>query len=491
MSRFRPLLLLISALGLSLAFAPFPLRFLAYFSLVGLFWAIKDTPPGRTFLYGCWFGLCFFLSHLWWLYGLQVELPGPIRILLWIGVTLLCCYLGAYIGLFALGIKWLGLPFAPFLWAGLELLRSKGEIGFPWGLLGATQTPYLPLIQSASILGVYGVSAWVVGVNCAIYYWLCKPRSWRWITLLALFLIPLSYGWLRLKGKGEEGIRVALVQPNVPPEIKGEVPARDSLFYALIAQSREALRSKPRLLVYPETAALVNLDRHEPYRCMIQELVDSSGSWLLTGMPFWRYRDGEFEYYNGAVLIVPHQGIVERYKKRHMTPFSERIPYEGRLKFLKRLDLGGSHFTPGQKYTVFELDGTRFSVLICFESIFPGLTRGFTSRGADLLINITNDGWFGSTPGPHQHCELSIMRSVENGVPLLRCANNGISLLADPYGRVLKRTGLFSKENLSGSLPGPLPPTPYRRYGDWFACLSLVLCLGAGVFRLLGSRGRR
>lgn len=488
----RPLLLLISALGLNLAFAPFPLRFLAYFSLVSLFWAIRDTPPGRTFLYGWWFGFSFSLSHLWWLYGLQVELAGSIRILLWVGVTVLCLYLGAYIGIFSLGAKQLGLLFTPFLWAGLEFIRSKGEIGFPWGLLGTSQTPYLPLIQFASILGVYGVSAWVVGVNCAIYSWLENPRSLRWLLILALFLLPFTYGWIRLEGeKRGEGIRVALVQPNVPPDIKGDASVRDSLFYALIAQSREALCSNPKLLVHPETASLVNLELHGSYRSMIQRLVDSSGTWLLTGMPFWRYRGEEFEYYNAAVLIAPHWGIVERYMKRQLTPFSERIPYEGKLKFLKRLDLGGSHFTPGEEYTVFELDRTRFAVLICFESIFPGLAQEFAGRGAEIFINITNDGWFGSTPGPYQHCELSIMRSVENGIPLLRCANNGISLLADPYGRILKRTGLFTKENLSCILPGPLPPTPYRRYGDWFAWLSLALCLGAGLFELLASRARR
>lgn len=446
------------------------------------------NPPGRAFLYGFWFGFCFFSSHLWWLYGLQVELPNSIRLLLWLGVIVLCAYLGAYTGLFSLGVKFLGLPFAPFLWAGLELIRSKGEIGFPWAILGTTQTPYIPLIQFASILGVYGVSAWVVGINCAIYHGLCRPRSLRWITILALFLIPFGYGGLRLKEPLQRSITFAAIQPNVPPDIKGSASVRDSLFYALIDQSREAMVHQPRLLVYPETAALVNLDRHEPYRRLLEGLVDSSGAWILTGMPFWSYRGGEFEYYNGAVLIAPHQGIIEHYKKCHLTPFSERIPYEDRFKFLRKLDLGGSHFTPGQEYRVFELENIRFSVPICFESIFPDLIRKFTSSGAELLVNITNDGWFGATPGPYQHCELSLMRTVENGVPLLRCANNGISLIADPYGRVTKKTGLFKKETLIGQLPRALPTTPYRRYGDLFASLSLLLCLGAGLLKGLLRR---
>ncbi|MEO0124788.1 MAG: apolipoprotein N-acyltransferase, partial [candidate division WOR-3 bacterium] len=137
--------------------------------------------------------------------------------------------------------------------------------------------------------------------------------------------------------------------------------------------------------------------------------------------------------------------------------------------------------------TIFQTPFGKFSCLICFESIFPDLTREFALRGADILVNITNDGWFGKTLGPYQHCELALMRSLELGKPLLRSANNGISLICDPYGRVVRKTKLFTKEILFGLLPKPLPPTVYQKFGDWFILLSLgivILTVGKKIVKL-------
>ncbi len=481
--KFDLLILFVSAVALSFAFAPYPLRFLAFFSLVGLFMIIEKYPPKKVFLLGFFFGFFSSLSLLWWLYLLVVPLASWVKWLMYLGVTVLCAYLGLYTALFAWATRRLGLWVAPFIWAIVEFIRTKSQIAFPWTLLGYSQTPYVPIIQFASFTGVYGISAWVVLVNLCVYLTIKNYRK-AWIGLLLAFIIPLGYGFLTIR-KNQEWKKVAIIQPNVGPNEKGDPRTRNYQFNDLIGLTRTALTEHPTLLVYPETATLSNIVRNFQFQQVLVNLVDSFQVSLITGSPLWDY-DDRFEFYNGAVLFVPHRGIVGEYRKMRLVPFSEKIPYSDVFKFLKKVDLEGvvGDFNFGKDYTVFPLPEGDFSVLICYEAIFPDLTRQFTKRGADFLINITNDGWFGRTPGPYQHCEMAVMRTVENGVPLIRDANNGISLIADSYGRVLAKTGLFTKAILVGSLPHPKSFTFYRRFGDIFIVICGFLVLTALILKI-------
>lgn len=418
------------------------------------------------------------------------------KFLLILGVTVLFAYLGLYTAIFALLTKYTGLSFAPFIWVGLEFIRTEFEIGFPWGLLGYTQTPYIPLIQMASILGVYGISAWLVWINLLLY-WIIKqfrtqePKNINkklayCIILVLSFLLPLSYGLLRIK-PNQNWFKVAIIQPNVSPNDKGDRASYNKNLSDLIILSKNAIPTNPNLLIYPETATLSDITRNNDFRTVLQNLVDSNDVYLLTGTPIYD-REVRGRYYNGAVLFEPGKGITQGYMKIHPVPFSEKIPYADKISLFRKLETADmGDMTPGKVFRVFNFPFGRFSVLICFESIIPDLTQGFTRRGADLLINITNDGWFGKTPGPYQHAELAILRTVENGVPLARCANNGISFIVDPYGRILKSTKIFTQTVLIDRLPKPLKPTFYRRYGNIFAFISLGL-IGLGlilrVFRI-------
>jgi len=496
----RLILLAVSALALSFAFSPFPLRFLALVALIPLFWLIETEPASRAFRYGLFFGTMFFAFHLWWLWTLVVPVEPVTRILLDIGVVLLFGVLGLFVGLFALAAKKLGIWWSPLLWAALEWLRSQSEMGFPWGLLGTSLTPMPALTQSAAFIGVYGLSAWVVWMNLVTYKRLTSPTRAALVSLLAAsVLLPLGFGVLRLK-PDQPWFRVGIVQPNVSPLDKGDSQHRVATWTDMLRLSREAVARGARLLVFPETASLVDIERPGEFRDSLQALADSSGVAVLTGTPLYHAT----EYLNASALIEPQKPLTQFYCKLHLAPFSERFPFVRSVPFLRNImtrDMGDAG--SGKEFSVFRATleprnpatpeppvVVRFSTPICFEGIFPELTRQFVARGADVIVNITNDGWFGKTPGPYQHCELMLMRAVENGVPFVRAANNGISLVADPFGRVLRRTPLFITTSLVEDVPKPLKPTFYRRHGNWFSYLSLAVFavlilvrLGQALFR--------
>jgi apolipoprotein N-acyltransferase len=499
---FRLTLLAVSALALSFAFSPFPLRFLSLVALIPLLWIIEAEPASRSFRYGFFFGAIFFAFHLWWLWTLVVPVEPVTRILLDIGVVLLFGVLGVFVGLFALAAKKLGIWWSPLLWAALEWLRSQSEMGFPWGLLGTSLMPMPALTQSAAFIGVYGLSAWVVWMNLVAFKCLTSPKRAALVSLLAVsVLLPLGFGVLRLK-PNQPWFKVGIVQPNVSPLDKGDSQHRVATWADMLRLSREAVARGARLLVFPETASLVDIERPGEFRDSLQALADSSGVAVLTGTPLYHAT----EYLNATALIEPLKPLTQYYCKLHLAPFSERFPFVRSVPFLRNVmtrDMGDAG--SGTEFSVFratlenrnhkaEAPGpsqvVRFSTPICFEGIFPELTQQFVARGADVIVNITNDGWFGRTPGPYQHCELMLMRAVENGVPFVRAANNGISLVADPYGRVLRRTPLFVTTSLVEDVPRPLKPTFYRRHGNQFAhlCLAAVAVLilvrlGQALFR--------
>ena len=274
---------------------------------------------------------------------------------------------------------------------------------------------------------------------------------------------------------------VAIIQPNVSPLDKGDWDSRERIQSDLVRLTRQAAATRPDLILYPETATLVDVTRSTTIGPVIRGLADSLGTEIFTGTPL--FDEARNSWHNGAVLIRPgEQPVKQRYYKIRLVPFSEKIPYADELPIIRKIlgtsDMGD--WARGRNYTVFNWSHGTLSALICFEAIFPDLTREFTRRGSRLLAVVTNDGWFGRLVGAQQHAELAVMRTVENGVPMVRSANNGISLIADPYGRVLKRTPLFTQAILTGPVPQPLAPTPYVRFGDWLM-LACVLGLIVGL----------
>jgi apolipoprotein N-acyltransferase len=433
------------------------------------------------------------------------------RILLDIGVVLLFAYLGLYVGAFAWLTRRWGLWAAPLIWPLLEFLRTKSQIGFPWGLLGYTMTPYVPFIQPASIGGVYLVSAWLVLVNVLLYKLYASrftpdaPDARREasgvrrnarrmlgpaMALAVAFAVPLVFALFYIRPL-KPWFNVAIIQPNVSPFDKGDWDSRSTIQADLVRLTQQSAAEHPDLILYPETATLTDVTRSESMGQAIRGLADSLQTDIFTGSPLFDER--RRSWHNGAVLIRPGEAIKQRYYKIRLVPFSEKIPYADELPIIRRIlgtaDMGD--WARGHDYTVFHWSRGTLSALICFEAIFPDHAREFTRRGSQLIAVVTNDGWFGRLVGAQQHAELAVLRTVENGVPMIRSANNGISFVVDPYGRILRQTSLFVQTILSGPVPQTLAPTLYRRYGDWFmpACV-LGLAIGLLTLRLRARRGR-
>jgi len=479
------LILFLAALCLGLAFAPFPFRFFAFFALVPLFWVVEKGK--KVFFWGWLFGFFAAGFHLWWLWFLVVPVQPITRLLLNIGVVLLFGYLGLYTGLFSVLIRRFGLWSAPLILPLLEFVRSRTQIAFPWDLLGYAMTHYTPFIQMAALGGVYLVSAWLVLVNLLIYRALFSRRRIVYaLGLVIVFIIPLGYSLLNIKPTAP-WFRVAIVQPNVSPYDKGDWDSRERIQADLIRLTREAAKDTPDLVIYPETATLVDVLHSTTMGPALRNLADSLNIEIFTGTPI--YDDDHRTWHNGAVLIRPEVGITQRYYKMRLVPFSEKIPYADELPIIRKLigtaDMG--NWDRGWNYTVFESRVGKLSGLICFEAIFPDLAREFCARGANLLVVVTNDGWFGTLPGAHQHAELAVMRTVENGVPMVRSANNGISFIVDPYGRVIKKTTLFTQDVLIGQVPQARGLTFYRRFGDW---TLLIYPIGIILGLIVARRGR-
>lgn len=480
------LVFFISPLILNLGYAPIGFFFVSYFSFIPLFYYIERLSPKKTFIYGFIYGFLFSISHLWWLYFLKPQIASSTRILLFIGVIILFFYLALYFALFSYLTKITSLYFAPFILPILEFIRTKSEIGFPWGLVGYTQTNNLVFLNTASIWGIYGVSALVVFINFTIYKLLFVNNK-RPFVLLIIIITGLStfYYFSRVKILPDY-FKTVLLQPNVSPEEKGTKEEQIKLLTQLLSMTKKSVKEKPHLIIYPETASLIDITVDSPYKEFLKSVADTYNCYLFIGTPRYENDEKGFRYYNGAVLFAPKKGIVGEYRKIHLVPFSERIPYYEKIKIFKLIetvDMG--NYSKGEDYTVFQTDKTSFSCAICFESIFPDLIREFVRRGAKMIVNITNDGWFGKTFGPYQHYELAIARAVENGVPLIRCANNGISLFCDPFGRIYQKSNLFKEEIIFGNVKMFLKNTIYRQFGDWFIYFSILVVLFYFIIKIL------
>jgi apolipoprotein N-acyltransferase len=492
MYKYRTLLLiLLAAVLMSLSFHPLPLHFLAWFGMVPLLYAQDRMRPGESFRAGIVFGFLFALFVLFWIVFLQIE--TNIKVLIVFGLLILFAYIGLYFGVALAIAKKTSIWVLPLAITALEFIRGIGELGFPWLSLGYSQARYPLIIQQASIYGVYGISFWLVLLNVAIYKALQRRTYVNILIVLLIFVAPLAYGLSRMTHVKGEKVVVGIVQPNIDPNLKFSRELRFKTFERLMSlsadcasKSIEEYGEPPSLIIWPETATPTFLKSPGKYQDLVKRLVDGLRVPLFTGTAIYEPRDHEI--FNGAILIEPDKAIEQDYRKIYLVPFGEHIPFDRQLAFLRKVDFGEGDYTPGTTYTVFQTPHFKFSCLICFESIFPELSRRFVNNGAEVLVNITNDGWFGKISGPQQHNDMAILRSVENGVVLLRSANTGISMIVDQFGRVLDEKPLFVETTLVSTVTVSSVRTLYRRIGDIIPIASLLLTTAWLVFIFTKAR---
>ncbi|MFH0872644.1 MAG: apolipoprotein N-acyltransferase [bacterium] len=489
------LLSTLSGALLLLAFPRADLESLAWVAFVPLLLILPQVSPGRGFLYGLVAGLAFYLGSISWVTHAMVLYGGLSCPLSLVALLAICLYLGSYFGLFSflcchfrLLSDWRGTWLLPALWVSLEFLRNYLLSGFPWNLLGYSQYQSPHFLQLASLTGVYGLSFLILLVNATLAYALLQSLRSRSVLKallgagIALALV-LSYGHFRIHHLREgERIKVAVAQGNIDQSLKWN-PARQRETLEIYKRlTREASRSRPAMIVWPETALPFYLRLEAKYRQEMQSLANETGSYLLVGSPDYEQEGREIRYFNSAFLLSPGKDSLERYDKIHLVPFGEYVPLRRFLPWVSKLVVGIGDFSAGQEARIFSLPAAKFGVTVCFEAIFPELARNYRARGADFLINITNDAWFGKTAAPYQHLAMATVRAVENGCYLVRAANTGISAVISPVGRIIQSSSLFTEDQFTADLSLSTNLTPYARYGDVFAqcCLliTLVLILG-------------
>jgi len=500
----RIVLSAISAILLVLAFPRFNLEYLGWISFVPLFFALERCSNLKErFLTGYIWGLVFFFGILYWL--VHVSVPGMIALVL---VLSIC---PAFFCLFRPQDNIPSILTVPCLWVAMEYMRSHLLSGFPWALLGQSQYLNLSLIQIADITGVYGISFMLMSVNFCIYITIKKFRT-RFIYTFICFLILMlsfSYSYYRLKQQYiTKSVKIAVVQGNIPQEKKWD-PRYEKFIVDVYEQLTVMSRKDdPMLVIWPETSFPGFIEENTDMSYRVKALAARIGAYLLVGS----VREFSEKLYNSAFLISPEGAITDTYDKIHLVPFGEYIPLEKYMPWFRNLvdkPIGGSEF--GSTFKVFRIKTEtvarfddsivrdvrflKFGVLVCFEDIFPGIARRFVKDGAEFMVNITNDAWFGNTAAPYQHMQSSVFRAIENRVPVVRAANTGVSCFINQKGQIISYVMDNGKEtfiegyNVSGISP-LYQRTVYTMFGDVFVYLCIVLMLVAILIRRKNRAGQ-
>ena len=481
---------------------------LAWVALVPLLWAIDGERPARVFRLGWLTGWAFFLVAFDWVPGtiLRAAAPGaPVALL---ALVLLAAVLGLTVGAFAAGVRFFefrtgrdGLVLAVALWVALEWCRSRFFLPCPWELLGYTQVPVLRLVQASDVTGIYGVSGLVVAVNGALASACARRRGWRLrlAAVAGLWLASYTYGAIRLgdvhAAPAETIVRVGLVQPAIDPTQKWDTALREQTLDLQERLAREAVANGADLVVWPEASAPYVFASDDFYegdpsrfaedrrlRDRMTTFVKDLGVPLLFGAPALVAhplgRGEAWSSLNRSFLLAPEGAFEAHYDKMILVPFGEYVPARSLLFFVDKLVPGVGDFVAGTEATLFPLGSARFAVLVCYEAIFPDFVRRFVDRGASLLVNQTNDAWFGDTSAPYEHLAEASVRAIENRVPLVRVANTGISAVVMPDGRVLGRMLLGERGVATVAVRvGRIAPTFYTRHGDVFAQASVLAAI--------------
>ena len=501
----------------------------------GLLWlANLGSNPGQAFRTGTAAGFLHFLISLSWL----LNMPFPAgAVAAWISLSAYC---GLYWGLWS----WISVALTsqfqkpasvtPIIthrwieaaqrwvaaggmnrfrvsvllgcaWVTLEIVRGRLMSGFPWNCLGITQWRNAPLIQISSVTGVYGVSFLVcwcsIAITSALVLVAIQPRNrFAWLAEARVPLIVLviitGLGFRRILAlTAHESdlphLSLALVQPSIPQEILWDKSQTSARFEKIYRLSSQALAVRPDVLVWPE--GCLDLDGPDPFYRMLGLVTNAPASWILGSEDVTRDSSGKEHYFNGAWVFDSSGKNSAKYHKQRLVIFGEFVPLAKWLPFLKWLTPIGGGFDagtdPGRFPVVLQsAESTNppvtalLSPVICFEDIFPHGTRDQVQQDTDLLIELTNDGWFSNSSAQWQHCANAAFRSVENGVPLVRCANNGITCWLDSVGRFRDRVGSTSEEAYAplASAGTPRSLTFYRDHGDFFAWT----CCGLSLFAI-------
>ncbi len=510
-ARINILLAALSGLLLSGAFPKIGLDWLAWFALVPLLVAIANLSVRQSFRIGFITGLVHYLSLLYWVVPVM-RTYGYLPLYLSVVILLLfAAVLAFFPAVFSMTLAAIGITplrcliTMPLLWVALEYIRTFIFTGFPWALLGHSQYLRHHLIQIAELFGAYGVSFLIVLGNTAVFLvityisrktWHSRPVSkplviGASVIFAAGFLLTWIYGTWRIKATDHliaaaPTARVAVIQGNIDQSLKWDPVFQDATIKTYHRLSLAAKSENPDLIVWPESATPFFLFYDKRPTENVLAGIQQADIDYLVGSPSFMRQDERVAYYNSAYLISPGTKNISKYDKAHLVPYGEYVPFKRWLPFLGKVVAQVGDFRPGSPGKTLPWKENALGVQICYEIIFPGLSRAMAKNGAVLLINITNDAWFGTTSGPYQHFSMTIFRAVENRRALARAANTGISGFIDPVGRILASTPLLAETAVTQTLPLIHKKTVYTRFGD----LMALACLAGTMFVILFEFGK-
>ncbi len=499
----RAALAVASGLALGLAFPKFDHGLLAWVALVPLFYVIEGESMWRVLWWAYLQGFAANVVELYWI-------PIPLHDFADVHMAFAIFPMLALAGIVAVNTAvaiWAGEFIArrtripavitmPVAWTALEWFRTYIPVGFPWNLLGYAAYRNLELIQFAEFTGVYGVSALIVFFNAVVYVVIFRRDVYRLQTislsaLTAMMIAMVAFGAWRisdLKNAPSAGsFKVAMVQGNIPQSLKWDPKFLPDSYGVYQDETVNAAKRGADLIVWPEAAAAflfqpddrypAELAGDEAYRANLLTTARNLGTPILFGAPALAQIDGRLGFYNRAYLVSDKGEVAAHYDKIELVPFGEYVPARAILGFfVNRVVQGMGDLVPGKEQTLFDFKGAKLGILICYESIFPDLTRREVNEGADVLVNITNDAWYGESSAPYQVLAMAAMRSVETKLPMVRVANTGFSALIEPSGRITNRTPLFKRGTVIVDVSWRPVRTLYTMVGDLFAetCFALT-----------------
>lgn len=462
---------------------------------------LRPASPGQAFLLAYVCGILFYAGTCYWIYDTMRQYGGLSAPMALLVLFLFCCYLGLYHGFFGLLLGMLSSPSrdyrralvaAPFLWVAVELARTR-ITGFPWNLLGTAQVDNAALCHIASWTGVYGISFEIVLVNVAVAAAFLVPKEKR----TAMFVAALAAAAVLQAGRlieapaSQADHKALLVQQNIPVAANWTPQFYEQTLTNLIDITIGAAQLAPaeyvNISIWPESPAPF-LTNDARFRAALSEMARKTHSWVIAGAigsdpPV--ARGSAPRLFNSAVLITPDGTWTSRYDKVHLVPFGEYLPFPSLFAFAGGLTKEVGEFEHGAARLPLDAGGQKIGVFICYESVFPDEVRQFVDRGAQVLVNISNDGWYGDSGAWAQHLNQTRMRAIENDRWILSAADTGLTASIDPLGRVVaqiprkERTVLLAPYALNSAT------TFYWRHGDWFAYGCAIILLGALIARFV------
>lgn len=465
---------------------------IAYVAFVPLLLNTYGKSPGRSFIDGFVAGVVAFTGLVYWVVVSMNTYGGLSPALSLVVLALLVFYLALYVGSFAWSVAYLhsrGIePYltAPLVWVILEYVRGLLLSGFPWSYLAHSQHNFPAFIQIASVTGSYFLSFLIVAVN-GIIVTVIRKRTIPWsflILVVLLLVVTIAFGANRLRVPEDGNLRAALVQGNMPQDVKWDA---DFKAYTINVYRDLSIKygSGAALIVWPETAMPFVFD-HDPVTQSVLEIPVAVSSPLLFGTIS---RDSADRYYNSAIVVGRSGKVSGTYSKVHLVPFGEFTPLRQYFPFLANISVQIGDFYSGKSHKPVRTDSGSVGILICYEGVFPAITNETVRQGANVLVNITNDAWFGKTSAAYQHLGFYVFRAVETDRWILRSANTGFSAIIDPQGHVRSRTGLFEKTVLTGQFAMKQSQTFYVRHGDYFMFLAALALLSLILYAQVIGQG--